>query len=34
MRGEPMTLPMIRRLVERLGISADVLVRKSAVSKS
>ncbi|MGH2583661.1 MAG: helix-turn-helix domain-containing protein, partial [Dehalococcoidia bacterium] len=27
LRGRPLTLPMIRLLVERLGISADVLVR-------
>ena len=32
LRGESMTLPMIRLLVERLGISADVLVRESAGS--
>lgn len=32
LRGESMTLPMIRLLVERLGISADVLVRGSAIA--
>ena len=30
--GGPLTLPMIRLLVERLGISADVLVRDPAGS--
>ncbi len=29
-RGRPLTLPMIRLLVERLGISADVLIRRQA----
>jgi HTH-type transcriptional regulator / antitoxin HigA len=27
LRGQPLTLPMIRLLVERLGMSADVLIR-------
>lgn len=30
LRGAPLTLPMIRLLVERLGISADVLARGPA----
>jgi HTH-type transcriptional regulator/antitoxin HigA len=29
LRGRPLTLPLIRLLVERLGVSADVLVRDS-----
>jgi HTH-type transcriptional regulator/antitoxin HigA len=29
-RGRPLTLPMIRLLVERLGISADVLIQQPA----
>jgi HTH-type transcriptional regulator/antitoxin HigA len=32
LRGAPLTLPMIRLLVERLGIAADVLVRDPAGS--
>jgi len=32
LRGHPLTLPLIRLLVERLGISADVLVRDPAGS--
>jgi HTH-type transcriptional regulator / antitoxin HigA len=32
LRGAPLTLPMIRLLVERLGVSADVLVRHRAGS--
>jgi HTH-type transcriptional regulator/antitoxin HigA len=30
LRGGPLTLPMIRLLVERLGISAEVLIHQPA----
>ena len=32
LRGRPLTLPMIRLLVERLGVSAAVLVREPTSS--
>jgi HTH-type transcriptional regulator/antitoxin HigA len=32
LHGRPLTLPMVRLLVERLGISADVLIRRPAES--
>lgn len=32
LRGEPLTLPIIRLLVDRLGISADLLIRGPARS--
>jgi hypothetical protein len=32
LRGQPSSLPMMRLLVERLGISADVLIRDPAGS--
>ncbi len=34
LRGQPLSLPMIRLLVERLGVSADVLIRQAAGSVS